>query len=291
MLSGLFSSFLALYAFLLPLSVFAVRFLDPKSDTKSCILAHAKTLALRASNPAMIQIGVHLSFANNNDPFREVILDGTMAHTVMVEPQPHIAKKLHELILEHAPGRKVDILNRAVGDSDGEVVFYTIDAQVDPLTGCVPGSKKRRCSWMTTQVASMSKEHILKHARWVPDIEDYIVETKVRLSTVSTIVREMGISADKDLIILSVDAEGFDAQIISSIDFDQVRPWLVIFEYQHLKGTSALKSAEEYLMSFGYTCFRDVENFWCIGGRRDHPLFTMDSFCECKGLNCVAVPA
>ena len=89
------------------------------------------------------------------------------------------------------------------------------------------------------QVASLSRNHILKHKKWVPDIEERIIEIDVACETVENIVKGQGLLTEEhsDVLIISVDAEGFDADILLSVDWTVIRPRLVVYEYIHLFST------------------------------------------------------
>lgn len=244
----------------------------PMEATTSCLLQHVQDLASNMTRATLVQIGAHLSLMNSNDPFLR--LRG-LARRVLVEPQPHIAAKLRA-----AAGPDTVVMNRAVGSSDSFVEFYSVDERVDPVNGCF-GKKCR--GYIATQIASLSRDHILKHKKWIPDIEELIVNTTVQVSTVDTILRDADVDGARELLVLAIDAEGYDDKIIASTDWHRVRPWLVVFEHTHFfpHRVPDLNKVQQLLRSHGYACFRDIENHWCIGGS---PVAGRSSaFCE----NCI----
>ena len=58
-------------------------------------------------------------------------------------------------------------------------------------------------------------------------VDDILKEHRVRQNS-------EWVGMTSDMVILSVDAEGFDPYILQSVDFDRLRPKLIVFEHQHL---------------------------------------------------------
>ena len=263
----------------------------PIAEYHACILDRMAALAAAAAAapsaprraPAMVQVGAHLAWLDVNDPFRratEAANGSALARTVLVEPQPHIAARLARAVARDARGgggggggggeaRAVDVLRAAVCAADGaNVTFYGISPEVDATNGHLRNGRGKLQPY-TSQVASLSREHLLRHKRRIPQIEQYIVEERVPCYTVASVLERYGIRA-ADAMVLTVDAEGEDAAIIESVDFGaDFAPWLVVFEYFHLMETNftRLTAAQNRLLARGYSCWRDEENFWFLGGR------------------------
>jgi hypothetical protein len=117
----------------------------------------------------------------------------------------------------------------------------------------------------------MSRAHILKHKRWIPNIEDYIVEIQVPCFSVAELLEQQQVKP-RDVLVLSIDAEGYDDVILGSVDFETTRPFLVVFEFQHLvdhklegeHAWDAVHALESRLSQFGYRCWlAPPENFFC----------------------------
>ena len=286
--------------------------------TVDCLLnlavERARAERARGATPAMVQVGAHLAWLNANDPFGDVARAATL-RTVLVEPQPHVARRLEAEVRARAATRTaapdgagaVTVRNCAVCDTAhgaSNVTFYSISPDVDPLTGVYrPRQRRHRnataaarggdderkeASW-TSQLASMSREHILKHRRWIPNIEDYIVETRVPCLTVDALLRAESV-APESVLVLSVDAEGFDADIVLSVDFERVRPFLLVWEFQHLVANTGKKQSaddwavvrkvEDHIAKFGYECWRVIpENMFCTSPSTT--AYSNDQISEC----------
>ena len=90
--------------------------------------------------------------------------------------------------------------------------------------------------------------------------------------------------------MLSVDAEGFDADIVLSVDFERVRPFLLVWEFQHLVANTGKKQSaddwavvrkvEDHIAKFGYECWRVIpENMFCTSPSTT--AYSNDQISEC----------
>lgn len=75
--------------------------------------------------------------------------------------------------------------------------------------------------------ASLSRAHLVKHG--VPP--DQITSQRVRCLTLVTLMKEHGLSRCD---LLQIDAEGHDYDIVRTIDFDVVAPFVIRFEHMHM---------------------------------------------------------
>ncbi len=141
---------------------------------------------------------------------------------LVVEPQ---ASVLPTLQASYAAHPQVRVVNAAVADADETRDFFTT----------VGGP---------TRKASFFKPQLLKHG--IPERE--IQSVPVRCVTIASLLREHGL-ARCDL--LQIDAEGYDYQIIRSIDFRAVQPLIVRFEQVHLTD-DACNHCIELLASHGF---------------------------------------
>src|SRR5262249_7339529 len=87
-------------------------------------------------------------------------------------------------------------------------------------------------SQFASGIGSFSLIHVLRHANYIPNLVKRIEPLQVPCVTVQTILSQHGM---RQLDVLVIDAEGFDGEILKSIDFDKVRPTLIFFEQIHLK--------------------------------------------------------
>ena len=98
----------------------------------------------------------------------------------------------------------------------------------------------------------------------MPDIAERIVEARVPAYTFDSLLERHG-APGPDLVV--IDTEGYDAEIIASIDFDRHRPELLLYEHYHLDeptraGTRAAMSAAGYQTleeGFDTICARSID--------------------------------
>lgn len=71
----------------------------------------------------------------------------------------------------------------------------------------------------------------MRHAYLVPNLETMIEAEQVRCTTFETLFNESGI---KEVDLLQIDAEGFDAEILRLFNVPARKPAIVHFEHKHL---------------------------------------------------------
>jgi hypothetical protein len=107
------------------------------------------------------------------------------------------------------------------------------------------------------QIASFDLNHLLKHKYGVPDygitdnipnIEELIQVEKVECLRFDTLLDRWGVTR---IDLLNIDAEGFDAKIIQSIDFKRLKPAVIHYEHMHLEREQRL-NCEALLRRQGY---------------------------------------
>ena len=82
------------------------------------------------------------------------------------------------------------------------------------------------------EVASLSREHILKHSVFNPRLTlDGIVESRVSAMTINNLFRQHEI---KVVDLLMIDAEGFDERIIRSVEFETFKILNIVYENLHI---------------------------------------------------------
>jgi len=159
----------------------------------------------RASHPdfTFVQIGAFDGLSN--DSVHEIITGSTNVRGIVVEPQAGAFRKLQRT---YAAYPHVHLVNAAISSSDEPRQFFSV-ANAD------------------IQQASLDRDHVRRHR--IP--EDRIVATTVQCYTLSTLLREHGLT---HVDLLQIDAEGHDHEIISTIDFATHAPSIIRFEHVHM---------------------------------------------------------
>ena len=141
--------------------------------------------------------------------------------------------------------------NIAIGDKNELIdFFHVLESSVDKL-------KKHWASG----IGSFSKEHILKHrTKRFQITEEDIKCIKIKAITFNKLIEKYKIEYINKLII---DAEGFDYNIIKSIDFKKIFIKEIIFEKKHLSATfqdgGKLNEIESFLVKENYELFHISE--------------------------------
>ena len=171
--------------------------------------------ALDASVENVVFVQVGSKDGEHDDPLRSFILAGQW-RGLMIEPVPYIFERLRNNYRGRAG---VELVHAAVGPHDGTAPFYAVAQSDDALP-----------TWYD-QIGSWSREHILKHGEYIPGLEGRIVTLEVPCVTFESLCREKGIGR---IDLIHIDAEGYDYEVLKTIDFDRHRPRVLLFEYKHL---------------------------------------------------------
>jgi len=197
------------------------------SATLEMVVAH---YLLSHGDLFFVQIGAYDGIAN--DALGPLILKNRWPG-ILVEPQPDACQRLRETY-RNEPQIRVE--NVAIGERDEERAFYTVDT----AGGNLP-------DW-AGQLASFDRDVILRHKVHIPDLERRIVSRPVKCLTLGSLLKSAG--AEK-VDLLQIDAEGYDAQIIRSIDFGAVKPAILRYEHRHLSADDQNRTVQ-LLVDKGY---------------------------------------
>ena len=190
------------------------------------------------------------------DPLASFVADSEWTG-VMIEPVPYVFERLQRNL---AGNDRVAAANVAIADRSGTRPFYYLAEEVDDRHGKAIG-------WYDT-IGSFDREHLFKHRVVIPHIEDRIETIDVPCETVAEVCRRHGID-NPDLVM--IDAEGYDAEIVASIDLEAIRPRLIIYEHHHLE-PAARDACERRLRESGYGLAEDGLDTWCLDLRVDDEL-------------------
>lgn len=141
---------------------------------------------------------------------------------VLVEPQPGAFARLQQL---HGGNQRLLLINAAIDRVNGKRTFYMAANR-------------------SVQVASFDRGHLLKHGLAAQEI----VSREVDCLTVDDALRLANLER---VDLLQVDAEGYDWEILKSIDFDRLQPRILRFEYRHFS-RSDLNACLAMLAEQGY---------------------------------------
>jgi FkbM family methyltransferase len=200
----------------------------PELRVTSLLPYVAADYLVRHGELTFLQIGAFDGVAD--DDLRTVI-DHYECRGVLVEPQPGAFEKLQKTYRDYP---HVTLLNAAIDRVSGTRDFY------------MPSSR-------SSVVSSFDRAHLIKHG--VP-AEDIVVE-KLPCLTVSDALKKGGLER---VDLLQIDAEGYDYEILKSIDYRRLKPAIVRFEFAHFSRRD-LDNCLQMLSGHGYrflTEWKDV---------------------------------
>jgi FkbM family methyltransferase len=180
----------------------------------------------------IVQIGAN--DGNRHDPYRPLI-EKHLFSGVLVEPIPEVYKKL---ISNYKGQPQLHFENSAIGPNNGEMALYMLrdtNGQTEELS----------------VFASFNEDEVLKYKK----------RTKQALSVESivvpviTFVNLLEKHNIDNVSLLAIDTEGFDYQILKSIDFKKIRPKIIEFEHSHLSEDDE-RASYNLLSSNGYQLHR-----------------------------------
>jgi FkbM family methyltransferase len=186
------------------------------------------------------------------DPLRAHIL-ARRWRGVLVEPIPYLYAQLKANYAACA-GRLV-FENVAIATTEGTLPFYHLARVADAKAAGLP-------NWYDA-LGSFRRDVIAAHVSVIPDIERRIVEVAVPAITFDTLCRRNGLAR---IDLLHMDTEGYDFELLKSIDFTRHRPVLVIYEHTHLSRADQA-AARAYLEGHGYEGSPDGMDTWCLNVR------------------------
>ena len=166
---------------------------------------------------------------------------------ILVEP---ITEYYNELKLNYINCKNVFFENSAISRNNEINFLYKVESSKSKLYGeHIKG------------ITSFNKSHLIKHGVSKNHIKKEIVNS----ISFSNLIKKYTI---KNLDLLVIDTEGYDANIL--MDFfstTRLRP-LIIFEYIHIKNDLLVKLVE-MIISNNFEFFKLEENIICIPKERD----------------------
>jgi FkbM family methyltransferase len=164
-----------------------------------------------------VQIGSNDGMSG--DPLRPLIEHDSRFTGIFVEPQPDAFKRL--VSLYRGTGRDLHFENAAVAEKDGQRKLYFVDP-------AAAGQFPDLAGW-SERVASLSYQHVVDHLGEA--YRHLVVSMNVKCVSYRTLLATHCLPR---VDLLHIDAEGHDAAILRTIDFDHCPPRVILFESSHM---------------------------------------------------------
>jgi FkbM family methyltransferase len=186
---------------------------------------------LMLSQPEPYFIGIGANDGITHDPLYPFVRDFGW-RGIMVEPIPEAFMALEQ---NYARFDGVTLVNAAIGCFDGEGTIYSVEMS-EPTA-------------MTMSLhSSFNKDVLLRGKEWHPDLGNHVIERKVPIMSFATLLaRANGHPVD----VLKIDTEGYDLEILKTVDFSVFRPRLILAEQANLSRAGKIEMAQ-LLLAQGY---------------------------------------
>jgi FkbM family methyltransferase len=184
---------------------------------------------------SFLQIGANDGVMN--DPIYNFNMDNkSVISGFLLEPLPDIYEKL---VRNYQPCPNVKAFNLAIHETEAEMVLHRVKPS---LADEVPEFARGVASFDATH---WEKTTIVPNA-------DYMEQVKVKCISFADFIKSNGIDS---LDLLLIDTEGYDYQILMSIDFTFIKPKMIRFEHGVRDKVMSLENFTavcSHLNSFGY---------------------------------------
>ena len=196
-----------------------------------------------------IQIGANDGMYN--DPLYKFIRRDNW-EGILIEPQKNVFDRL-----KYNYRRKENLIfeNVAIYKKSGYKRLYKI-AFSDSDWASALSSFKRDEVESPMNAGYVEKEAKSEGIKVPQNREEYIVAEKVKCVTFEELIKKHNI---KKIDLLLIDTEGYDFEIIKTINFQKVKPINIIYEHIHITNEEK-RNCENYLKNLGYNLFIDVSD-------------------------------
>ena len=183
---------------------------------KHVLLPRRIRFALRhVSQPVIIEVGAN--DGHTGDPLHRYILSRPDATAILVEPVPHLFRKL-EATYAGVPQCRLE--NVAIAGSTGVSPIYFIDSSARSELPSLPDYFEELASFDRARLAPL-----------VQSRPEYLREQMVATTPLHLLIEKYSL---QHVHLLQVDTEGYDYEVLKTFPFARIRPEIVCFEHCHL---------------------------------------------------------
>jgi FkbM family methyltransferase len=210
--------------------------------------------AFATAYPDAVFVEVGSNDGDQHDHLRPHIRSGRW-RGIMVEPVPYVFERLRA---NYGDLPQVRLENVAIADREGQLPFFELAEPTESERADLP-------PWYDA-ISSFSLDAIMSHADKIPDLERRVQRTEVTCTTFEALWRRNGFD---HLDLLLIDTEGYDWEILRTIDLAALHPALVAYEHYHLPA-EVRRASRAHLEALGYDVLAEAFDTWCLH-RDAHP--------------------
>jgi len=191
----------------------------------------------------IVQVGAHIG----NDEYVARVLE-TGHNVIFIEPIKELFDKLVENHNKLRPNNNYIFLNKACSNYNGVLELHVPYIKLFSKETGLKYNKLGLPPW-TDQLGSVLENHVKKHHI---NLDTKVI--KIECVTLDSIIKEYEIES---IDLLIIDTEGHDYEVLKGLNFNDLKPNIIIFEHKHIEGTNAplgVKYNEimKYFFSLGY---------------------------------------
>jgi FkbM family methyltransferase len=196
---------------------------------------------LRKNNFFFVQIGACDGiFA---DQFNHLVKTYNL-RGILIEPQQDMYAAL---VRNYAGNSNLVLLNTAIGKEECIQQFYRVKNEYLNILPYARGiSSLKRDS--IERAIKIYFDELFRKGESLPPIDAVIESEAIQCSTLSNVLETYHVEF---LDMLLIDTEGYDFEIIKTIDFKKIKPPIIRFEHSHLSTTDT-EACYDLLIRHGY---------------------------------------
>ncbi len=167
-------------------------------------------------HPLFVKVGANDGITG--DLVSEILLASDKWKGLLIEPVPFIFDRLRK---NFADDRRFILEQVAIGTKPGQTTFYYVDEKAIESIPDLP-------EWYD-QLGSFDRNHITRQLDGV--LTPFILECTVKVHPLPDVLRKNGI---RDVHLLHIDAEGYDYEVLKTVDLANEPPAAILLEHKHL---------------------------------------------------------
>jgi len=203
------------------------------------------------AEPIFVKVGANDGISG--DPVANVLLAHEEWKGLLIEPVPFIFDRLRK---NFGDSKRYILEQVAIGANTGKATFYYVDGRAIDSIPDLP-------IWYD-QLGSFNRDHIAKHLDG--ELTPFILECSVQVCPLSEVLKRNGI---QKVHLLHIDTEGYDFEVLKTIDLASAAPAAILIEYKHLPDGDKAELLH-HLRSHGYSVDDCAGDFFAV--HKESPL-------------------
>jgi len=175
-----------------------------------------RTAARNIDRPVFVKVGANDGITG--DPFGDSLLINAPWQGLLIEPVPYCVERLASIYNNR---QRFQIEQIAIGRTPGTARFYYVSQAAKTSLPDLP-------EWYD-QLGSFDRQHIMKH--FGGKIEPFILTMDIQVDSLANVLRKHGIT---EITLLHIDTEGYDLEVLHSLDLSEFHPECIMVEHRHL---------------------------------------------------------